>query len=396
MTNRNVLITGATGFVGTRLAERLALGTNCHVTAVAHRFSGPGLARLARLPVNLIWADVRDLTSLVAAVENCDIIVHLAYGTSGEEDTKRDITVLGTENILKAALEKGVHKVICFSTATVYGLNPKNPVVDESTPFEPSHEVYRASKIEAEEIIWRYHEEHGLPIVVFRPPLIYGPHGAYWTARIVKEIQEGAILVNGGSGAASLVYVDNLIDAILLAMETDAGDGEAFNVVDDDRLTWQQVYQAYASMVDSHPPLRSMSVEEIEDMRKGDEPNDLKSWLITPLLLVPEMVRTSLQSPEMRRKIMRVPWLRLLKKRLSRETLDTMKQGGNSHETTPVETARSNRTRLPSKDLVELYSSQSRFSNNKIKKVLGYEQRIPFNQALNLIGAWLRYQRLIP
>jgi dTDP-4-dehydrorhamnose reductase len=252
----------------------------------------------------------------VAAAENCDIIVHLAYGTSGDEDTKKEITVLGTENILKAALKKGVRKVICFSTAAVYGLNPKSPVVDESTPFEPSHEVYRASKIEAEGIMWRYHKEHGLPVVVFRPPLIYGPHGVYWTARIVKEIQKGAILVNGGGGAANLVYVDNLIDAILLAMETDAGDGEAFNVVDDDRLTWHDVYHAYAGMVDSHPPLRNMSVEEIEDMRKGDEPNDLKSWLITPLLLVPEMVRTSLQSPEIRHKIMQVPMVATLEKTL--------------------------------------------------------------------------------
>ena len=105
---------------------------------------------------------------------------------------------------------------------------------------------------------------------------------------------------------------------------------------------------------------------------------------------------TSLQSPEMRRKIMQVPWLRLLKKRLSRETLDTMKQGGNSHEITAVETARSNCTRLPSKDLVELYATQSRFSNEKIKKTLGYRQRITFAEALDLIGTWLRYQRLLP
>jgi nucleoside-diphosphate-sugar epimerase len=179
-------------------------------------------------------------------------------------------------------------------------------------------------------------------------------------------------------------------------METNAGDGEAFNVVDDDRLTWQQVYQAYAGMVDSHPPLRSISVEEIGDMRKGDEPNDLKSWLITPFLLVPAMVRTSLRSPEMRRKIMQVPWLRLWKARLSRKILDAMKEGGNSHKTTTIETARSNRTRLPGKDLVELYATQSRFSNEKIKRVLGYRQRITFAEALDLIGGWLRYQRLLP
>ena len=105
MTNKNILITGATGFVGNRLAERLALGTDYNVTAMVHRFSGPGLARLARLPINLIQADLLDEASLLKAVENCHIIVHLAYGTSGDETVKRQITVSGTENILKAALK---------------------------------------------------------------------------------------------------------------------------------------------------------------------------------------------------------------------------------------------------------------------------------------------------
>ena len=82
MAYSNVLITGATGFLGSRLAERLALGTDYSVTAVVHRLSGPGLARLARIPVKLVLADVLDLESIVTAAENCDIIVHLAYGAA--------------------------------------------------------------------------------------------------------------------------------------------------------------------------------------------------------------------------------------------------------------------------------------------------------------------------
>lgn len=396
MTNRNILITGATGFVGNRLAERLALGTDYNVIALVHRFSGPGLARLARLPINLIQADLLNETSLLKAAENCHIIVHLAYGTSGDDTVKRQITVSGTENILKVALKKKVRKVIHMSTAAVQGLNPKGSLIDESAPLNPGKEIYRSSKARAEKLVRQFSRNHRLPVVVFRPPIIYGPFGSYWTARIIQEITAGAILVNKGSGSANLIYVDNLVDAILLAMESDAADGEIFNVVDDDNLTWGQVYEAYAGMIESHPPLKSMSVKEIEDMRKGDVPNDLGSWLIKPLLLIPQVVKTSLRSPEMRSRMMEIPWLRFMKDRMPRQTLDQMKCGKNGNKAPTVEPPLPEKKVLPNGDLMELYASRARFSNEKIKKILGYQQRISFSEALELIRPWLKYQRIIP
>ena len=330
-------------------------------------------------------------------MENCHIIVHLAYGSAGDEAMRRKVTVSGTENILKVALKKKVRKVIYFSTAAVHGQKPKGSVIDESAPFEPSHNVYRSSKIQAEKLVWHYHKEHGLPVVIFRPPIIYGPYGGYWTERFVQEIQTGVILVNDGNGAANLIYIDNLIDATLLAMEKDSADGEAFIVVDDDGLTWGQVYRAYAGLIDSHPPLRSMSVKEIEDMRKADTPNDLRSWFVKPISLIPHVIKTSFRSPEMRRKMMEIPWLRFIKNQIPRQTLDKVKYGENGPGNVSMKVnEQPAHPLLPDNDLVELYSSQCRFSNHKIKKILGYEQSIPFNQALDLIGAWLQYQRLIP
>ena len=88
---------------------------------------------------------------------------------------------------------------------------------------------------------------------------------------------------NNGNGVANLIYVDNLIDAILLAMQKDAAIGEAFIVVDDDGLTWGQVYKAYAGLLDAHPPMRSMSIEEIEDMKKEMLQMILEVGLLNPL-----------------------------------------------------------------------------------------------------------------
>jgi nucleoside-diphosphate-sugar epimerase len=397
MGDRTVLVTGATGFVGGRLIERLVLGTDYCVTAMVRRFSGAGLARLARMPVKLVQADLLDVDSVTRAAQNCNLVIHCAYGNSGYEDQRRDTTVIGTENVLKAARQAGVRKVIHLSTATVHGRAPGLPVVDEATPFVNAGDVYGASKIEAEKIVWRYHRDHGLPVVVLRPGLVYGPYGRMWATRIVKDIQSGATLVNGGSGIANLIYIDNLVDAILLSMDKDDGNGHAFLLADDDYPTWRQVYHRYAGLMESHPPLRDMTVDEIEKARHAGQPGALRKWVVTPALMFPTMVRVSLRSPEIESMIQETPWLRFVAKRLPRQTKDRIKgeRKGRQIASSP-NGASANSAQLPSQDMVELYASQSRFSNEKVKKILGHRQRIAFDEAIDLTGAWLRYQRLIP
>ncbi len=141
MPNKRLLITGATGFVGCRLAERLALGSDYQVRALIHRFSGPGLARLCRLPVTLVNADILDPAAVLEAADGCSTIIHLAYGRAGTEHQRREITVKGTENILKAAVTQKAHKLIYFSTASVHGVAPSSPVITESAPYETTTEV---------------------------------------------------------------------------------------------------------------------------------------------------------------------------------------------------------------------------------------------------------------
>ena len=393
MNQRQILITGGTGFVGTRLAERMTLGEGYAVSALVHRFSSPGIARLARMPVKLVFGDVMDVDTLTKAAEGCTHIVHLAYGTSGDSETQRKTTVTGTENVLRVALDKNIEKVIYFSTTAVYGPNPKQALIDESIPFEPGRDVYTTSKIEAENVVWNFHTKYGLPVVVLRPPLIYGPYGVFWTTRIVKEIQTGAILVNGGNGCANLIYVDNLIDIVLLAIEKKSGDGKAFITVDDEHPTWKEVYEGYGERIGSHPPMQSLTTEEIKALRKGNIP---KKWLIDPFLLVPEMFRACFQSQEMRRKMLEVPWLKFIRDKISEEKIDRMKGLKISMENGSKATAqKQNHLELPNSDLVALYASQARFSNENVKKVLGYKQRITFQEALDLIHHWMRYQRLI-
>jgi len=303
--------------------------------------------------------------------------------------------VSSTENIMRLGLAKKVDKIIHFSTAAVHGINPPTPVVTEVSQFERSNDVYRESKIEAEELVWRFHAEHGLPVVVLRPPLIYGPNGAYWTTRILKEVQDGAILVDGGSGRANLVYVDNLIDAVFLAIEQNSGDGESFIVVDDDGLTWKQVYDAYASRLEHYPPMISKTVSEIAEMRGSLYPKKLRNYIYQPLTLFPKLIKTGLKDPEMRYSMMLVPWLRYIKSKFSKDKLEAIKKNDSAQTISSITAAVQKHKKLPSDDIVRLYASKARFSNEKIKRVLGYEQRITFQQAVAYIDQWARYQGII-
>jgi len=392
---KKVLITGATGFVGNRLAERMALSGGYDVSVLIHRFSGPGLARLARLPVEFLAVDILDLKALEAAVAELDIIIHMAYGTSGDDDQRKLVTVSGTENIMRLGLTKKVDKIIHFSTAAVHGINPQAAVVTENSTMERSSDVYRESKIEAEQAVWNFHSKHGLPVMVFRPPLIYGPYGAYWTARILRELQEGAILVNGGTGRANLVYVDNLIDAVFVAIHKNTGDGESFIVVDDDDLTWKQVYEAYAEKLDNYPPIISKSVSEIVEMRNSLYPNTLKNNIYQPLTLIPKLIKTGLKDPEMRHNMMLVPWLRYIKNKFSQDKLEVIKEKNSPQAEQSITAAFKQNKKLPSDELVQLVASKARFSNEKIKRILGYEQRIGFQEAVSYIDEWARYQGII-
>lgn len=395
MPNRRVLITGATGFVGCRLVERLALGSDYQVRALIHRFTGPGLARLCRLPVAIVSADILDPAAVLEAADGCDFIIHLAYGRAGTEHQRREITVKGTENILNAAVAQHAQKLIYFSTASVHGVAPSGPALTESAPYEATTEVYRESKIEAEKCVWKCHAEHGLNTVIFRPPLIYGPYDYLWSEPIIKDIQSGAILINDGDGAANLVYVDNLIDAVFLALDNDVGNGEAFFVVDEDNLTWKQVYEAYARRLKKHPPFVMKSEQEINELIKSRQPpNAFYNWLARPILLIPVMIRACLNSRKVAHQMFQIPWLRFVKDQFPR-SYGALKgnETNQSFPKKPFETRERLATR--SEDAVKLFASQSRFSNEKIKRILNFKQRISFEEAVDLTFTWAKYQGIV-
>ncbi|MEW5957745.1 MAG: NAD-dependent epimerase/dehydratase family protein [Chloroflexota bacterium] len=255
MSGQKVLITGATGFIGGRLAERLALEEGVQVRGLA-RTPAKG-QRLADLGVEIAPGDVTDPASLAAAMDGCHTAFHAAAWVSegGSKDQVWAVNVSGTQNVVDAALDAGLKRLVYVSSAAVYG-SLQQFDIDERTPTRRRGNLYADSKVAAEELVFKAYREHGLAVVSARASQVYGPRSPQFTIRPVEIIKAGKmILIDGGRHLCKPVYIDNLVDGLILCATVEAAIGEAINLTDGEPIPWRDFFGAYGRMlgIDSFP-----------------------------------------------------------------------------------------------------------------------------------------------
>lgn len=243
-TDRPILVTGAGGFIGGRVVEVLHGLPGISVRASVRRWSSA--VRIGRLPVEIVLCDITQPGDVRRAMEGTGAVVHCAYGDP-------HTTVEGTRAVLQAALEAGADRFVHLSTMEVYG--DVEGDVREDAPLQRTGWPYRDSKIEAELLCRRY-MDHGLAVSILRPTIVYGPFSRDWTASFAERLVAG-----GGfpgredcQGTCNVLYVDDLVAAIVLALSRKEAVGEAFNINGDERLTWWQ-YLNDLSRAIGLPPL---------------------------------------------------------------------------------------------------------------------------------------------
>lgn len=232
-----ILVSGATGFIGGRVVEGLYFDGSCNVRAGIRQWSSA--ARIARFPVEMMLCDIMNEEQIAQSMVSVSAVVHCAY-----EDS-RSLIVQGTRNMLEAAHRSGVKRFVHLSTAEIYG-NVRGEI-NETFPYQYTGTEYADAKIEAEKLCWDFYDK-GLPISVLRPSIVYGPFSKVWTVSMAARLQSGnwGTFKDYGEGICNLVYVDDLVSAILLAVSHENAVGEVFNINGPDTITWNQYFEKFS------------------------------------------------------------------------------------------------------------------------------------------------------
>ena len=234
-----VLITGATGFIGGHLVERLSQDAND--IRVAARTPAK-CANVSRFPVEIVPTDLLDVNSVQEAVAGARIVCHLAYGTDGKSPST--ITIDGTKNIVEAAIAAGAECVVILSTMYVFGFPQSGAPVDELSPYRPYGGEYGRSKAAMERwCLERARSSLPTRIVVLNPTCVFGPGGVAYTSLPVELVRQGMFCwINDGTGLCNYNYVENLVDAIVAATRVTRAHGNRF-IINDGAVTWREFFE---------------------------------------------------------------------------------------------------------------------------------------------------------
>lgn len=333
------LITGATGFIGGRLTERL------------DRHDPPGYVAMARSAAAAAGLQARGRSAVVAdllqpgqaahALQQCDAVVHLAHGDRGPEATRR---------LVEAAVAQQVRRFVHISTMSVHGPAPGPEAAHEATARIGRYgNDYADSKAEQEEIVQAAMGRGDLRAVILRPTVVYGL-GGHFEMQVLRQAQAGEVtLFDGGRGLCNPVFVDDVCDAIEAALVCDEAVGQAMFINGDQSVTWGEFIHRFAAMVQPAPRIVDLSAAEAKAYW-AEHPPEPVGGLATRVV---RKLRRLVSGPPPA-----APWPPL---------------GRVLRETFPIH-----------------------FSNAKAKALLGWAPQVDFEQGLALSRAWLQAQGHLP
>jgi nucleoside-diphosphate-sugar epimerase len=331
------LVTGATGFIGTRFCTRVQWAGSQRLRVLAR--SAEKGSSIAGPFVEVVQGDLLDPRAIAKALEGCDAVVHLAHGDD-------DIAAKATRNLVDAAVRAGIKRFVHVSSIAVHGPEPGPEAAHESTARIGRYgESYCDAKAEEEEIVRDAIKSRGLPAVILRPTIVYGPGGSF-VESILKNARNGRVsLVDEGRGVCNAVYIDDVCDAIEAALTAPNAVGSAVFINGDHAVSWREFALAFASLAQPSPI--------VEDVRSADA---IAWWAKNP----PRIVKTARSFPA----------------KLARKIIRTVLP---KPATAPY----------PSLGRIQREIVRIEFANSEAKRVLGWAPKVNFAAGVERIKEWL-------
>ncbi len=367
-----VLVTGATGLIGGRLCEVMALTSSFEPRPFVH--STGSAWRIARFPLDFAVGDLCDRASVDRAMHGCGAVVHLARGGDA-------VMQGGLENVLRAAVTHRIARFVHVSSVAVYGSQPPPESVSETARVTRCDLPYGRAKLNQERRVLRCHRRHGLDAVILRPPNVYGPFASFTVGMINTLRSREIAIVDGGGHPCNLVYVDNLVEAILLALWKPEASGQVFHVTDPEPVSWERC-------ITDHAAFLGVDVPRIAAAELAPAPLE-RVWRDSLRAL-----RGIMADAELRRTLTHVPVVRRCFQSLPEPAKQLIRRRLRGWESVHRNGSAERRFRADH----PLIASQKRtvaHSSQKARAVLGYTAPVGYDEGMRLTETWLREARML-
>jgi nucleoside-diphosphate-sugar epimerase len=359
---RTALVTGATGFIGGRLVERLMGNDGWKVRGLVRDYAKA--ARIARFDVEMVHGEIADPEAVGEAVRGCDVVFHCAYDAQDAAANLRAAEVLAG-----ACVSSGVKRLVHVSSFSVYQPFPDG-VLDEATPTRGSGWTYPDTKLEIERMLLQRLAHTGVEVVVVQPTVVYGPFGKAWTQNVARQLRQSITgLPNHGEGSCNAVYIDDVVDALIAAATALAAAGHRFLVSGPDPVTWAEFYGAFEAVL-GVSALMPYGDEPGPGSNNGHEPRASRRGLRSA---IGEVARRAFRS-----RASSVKWV------LGTRVTKRLQQAF------PAPPA----VLIPRGELLDVLRSKTTVDITKARTVLGYEPRFTFGEGMARTRRFIEWARL--